>query len=202
MVTVRTNYTGANAEVMETQVTEPLEKAINGIAGVKTISSSSNLGSSTVTVEFNLGTEMEQAAADVRDKVAQTLRQLPQDIDAPPVVSKADASGDFLIIMPIQSRTRSMLELTDFASYVILERLQTIPGVSSIQIWGQKRYAMRLWLDPIKLSAYGLTPLDVRTILERENVELPGGKLSGDNTELSIKTLGRFSTEEEITKSS
>jgi Cu/Ag efflux pump CusA len=127
IVTVRTSYTGANAEIIESQITEPLEKAINGIAGVKNISSSSNLGSSSITVEFNLDIEMEQAAADVRDKVSQAIRQLPQDIDAPPVISKADASGDFLIIMPIQSRTRNMLEVTDYATNVILEKLQTIP---------------------------------------------------------------------------
>ena len=198
VVTVRTNYTGANAEVMETQVTEPLEKAINGIAGVKTISSSSNLGSSTVTVEFNLGTEMEQAAADVRDKVAQTLRQLPQDIDAPPVVSKADASGDFLIIMPIQSRTRSMLELTDYASNVILERLQTIPGVSTVNVFGDKRYSMRIRLIPERMEALGITAGDIQNALNRENLELPGGKIAGNNTELTVRSKGRLSTEEEF----
>jgi len=198
VVTVRTNYTGANAEVMETQVTEPLEKAINGIAGVKTISSSSNLGSSTVTVEFNLGTEMEQAAADVRDKVAQTLRQLPQDIDAPPVVSKADASGDFLIIMPIQSRTRSMLELTDFASNVILERLQTIPGVSTVNVFGDKRFSMRIRLKPERMEALGITASDIQNALNRENLELPGGKIAGNSTELTVRSKGRLSTEEEF----
>ncbi len=198
IITVRTNYTGANPDIIESQITEPLEKAINGIAGIRSISSSSNQGSSIITVEFTLGSNLEEAANDVRDKVSQSIRQLPQDIDAPPVVSKADANSDAIVSLTLQSDTRSKLELNDYAENVVMERLQTIPGVSSIQIWGQKRYAMRLWLDPIKLSAYGLTPLDVRTILERENVELPGGKLSGDNTELSIKTLGRFSTEEEF----
>lgn len=198
IITVRTNYTGANPDIIESQITEPLEKAINGIAGIRSISSSSNQGSSVITVEFTLGSDLEEAANDVRDKVSQTIRQLPQDIDAPPVVSKADANSDAIVSLTLQSDTRSKLELNDYAENVILERLQTIPGVSSIQIWGQKRYAMRLWLDPTKLSAYGLTPLDVRQVLERENVELPGGKLQGDNTELSIKTMGRFSTEEEF----
>jgi multidrug efflux pump len=198
IITVRTNYTGANPDIIESQITEPLEKAINGIAGIRSISSSSNQGSSIITVEFTLGSDLEEAANDVRDKVSQSIRQLPQDIDAPPVVSKADANSDAIVSLTLQSDTRSKLELNDYAENVVLERLQTIPGVSSIQIWGQKRYAMRLWLDPAKLSAYGLTPLDVRSILERENVELPGGKLSGDNTELSIKTLGRFSTEAEF----
>ncbi len=198
IITVRTNYTGANPDIIESQITEPLEKAINGIAGIRSISSSSNQGSSIITVEFTLGSDLEEAANDVRDKVSQSIRQLPQDIDAPPVVSKADANSDAIVSLTLQSDTRSKLELNDYAENVVMERLQTIPGVSSIQIWGQKRYAMRLWLDPAKLSAYGLTPLDVRSILERENVELPGGKLSGDNTELSIKTLGRFSTEAEF----
>jgi multidrug efflux pump len=198
VVTVRTNYTGANAEVIETQITEPLEKAINGIAGVKTISSSSNLGSSSVTVEFNLGTEMEQAAADVRDKVSQTLRQLPQDIDAPPVVSKADGSGDFLIIMPIQSRTRSMLELTDYASNVILERLQTIPGVSTVNVFGDKRYSMRIRMDPSRMEALGIVANDIRNAIDRENIELPGGKIAGDATELTVRSQGRLSSEAEF----
>lgn len=198
VITVRTNYTGANPDIIESQITEPLEKAINGIAGIRSISSSSNQGSSIITVEFTLGSNLEEAANDVRDKVSQSLRQLPQDIDAPPVVSKADANSDAIVSLTLQSDSRSKLELNDYAENVVLERLQTIPGVSNIQIWGQKKYAMRLWLDPAKLSAYGLTPLDVKQVLDRENIELPGGKLSGDNTELSIKTLGRFSTEEEF----
>ena len=198
VITVRTNYTGANPDIIESQITEPLEKAINGIAGIRSISSSSNQGSSIITVEFTLGSNLEEAANDVRDKVSQSIRQLPQDIDAPPVVSKADANSDAIVSLTLQSDSRSKLELNDYAENVVLERLQTIPGVSNIQIWGQKKYAMRLWLDPAKLSAYGLTPLDVKQVLDRENIELPGGKLSGDNTELSIKTLGRFSTEEEF----
>lgn len=198
VVTVRTNYTGANADVIETQITEPLEKAINGIAGVKTISSSSNLGSSSITVEFNLNTEMEQAAADVRDKVAQALRQLPQDIDGPPVIAKADASGDFLIIMPVQSRNRSLLELTDYASNVILERLQTIPGVSTVNVFGDKRYSMRIRLQPQKMAALGITASDIQNALNRENLELPGGKIAGSATELTVRSKGRISTESDF----
>ncbi len=198
VITVRTSYTGANPEIIESQITEPLEKAINGIAGIRTISSSSNQGSSTITVEFNLSENLEAAANDVRDKVSQAVRQLPQDIDAPPVVSKADANSDAIISLTIQSDTRSKLELNDYAENVLMERFQTIPGVSSIQVWGQKKYAMRLWIDPVKLAAFALTPLDIKTALDRENVELPGGKISGDNTEMSIKTVGRYSTEEEF----
>ncbi|MDZ4667018.1 MAG: efflux RND transporter permease subunit [bacterium] len=200
VITVRTNYTGANPDIIESQITEPLEKAINGIAGIRSITSSSNQGSSIITVEFNLSANLEEAANDVRDKVSQAVRQLPQDLDAPPVVSKADANSDAIISLTLQSDTKSKLELNDYAENVVMERLQTIPGVSTIQIWGQKKYAMRLWLNPDKLAAFGLTPLDVRAALDKENIELPGGKISGDNTELSIKTMGRYTTEEEFNR--
>jgi multidrug efflux pump len=198
IINVRTNYTGANAEIIESQITEPLEKSINGIAGIKSISSSSNLGSSQISVEFNLEIDLEEAANDVRDKVSQAVRQLPQDIDGPPVVSKSDANSDAIISMTVQSTSRNHLEINDYGENVLQERLQTIPGVSSIQIWGQKRYSMRLWLDPVKLYAYGLTPQDVKIALDRENVELPGGKIEGDKTELNVKTSGKLKTEEEF----
>lgn len=198
VITVRTNYTGANPEIIESQITEPLEKSINGIAGIRSISSSSNQGSSIITVEFNLNADLEEAANDVRDKVSQSVRQLPQDIDAPPVVSKADANSDAIVSLTLQSNSRSKLELNDYAENVVLEKLQTIPGVSSIQIWGQKKYSMRIWLDPVKLSAFGLTPLDVKAALDQENVELPGGKIAGDQTELSVKTYGRLTKEEDF----
>jgi len=198
VITVRTNYTGANAEVIQSEITEPIEKSLNGIEGVKTISSASNLGSSVITVEFNLGTNLEAAANDVRDKVSQSVRQLPQDIDGLPTVSKADANADAILSLTVQSNTQTQLEVSDFAENVLAERLQTIPGVSSVQIWGQKRYAMRLRLDPHKLAAYGITPLDIKAALDRENVELPGGKISGNQTELSVKTLGRLSTEKDF----
>lgn len=198
IITVRTGYTGANAEIIESQITEPLEKAVNGIAGVKSISSSSNLGSSTISVEFNLDVEMEQAAADVRDKVGQALRQLPQDIDAPPVVSKADASGDFLIIMPVTSKTRNMLEVTDYATNVILEKLQTIPGVSTVNVFGEKKYAMRIWLDPARMLASDVTASEIKNALDRENVELPAGKIAGGSTELSVRSYGRLVSEDDF----
>lgn len=197
-ISVRTNYSGANAEIIESQITEPLEKAINSIDGIRNISSSSNQGSSNITIEFNLGKNLEEAANDVRDKVSQALRSLPQDIDAAPVVSKADADSEPIITMTIQSSTKNVLELSDYAENVIAQRLQTIPGVSSVQIWGQKKYAMRLWIDPIRLASYGLTILDVRTALNTQNVELPSGKLTGSNTELAIKTIGNLSSEEEF----
>lgn len=192
-ISVRTNYTGANADIIESQITEPLEKAINAIDGIRNITSSSNQGSSNITIEFNLEKNLEEAANDVRDKVSQAVRSLPQDIDAPPVVSKADADSEPIITMTVQSSTKDALELSDYAENVIAERLQTIPGVSSVQIWGQKRYAMRLWIDPVKLNSYGVTVSDVRNALEKQNVELPSGKLTGANTELTVKTMGNLS---------
>lgn len=197
-ISVRTNYAGANSDIIESQITEPLEKAINSIDGIRNITSSSNQGSSNITIEFNLEKNLEEAANDVRDKVSQAIRSLPQDIDAPPVVSKADADSEPIITMTVQSATRNPLELSDYAENVIAERLQTIPGVSSVQIWGQKRYAMRLWLDPVRLASYGVTVAEVRQALDRQNVELPTGKLVGANTELTVKTMGNLSTEEQF----
>ncbi|CAD0008208.1 efflux RND transporter permease subunit [Flavobacterium salmonis] len=197
-VSIRTNYTGANSDIIESQITEPLEKAVNAIDGIRNITSSSNQGSSNITIEFNLDKNLEEAANDVRDKVSQAVRNLPQDIDAPPVVSKADADSESIISMTVQSDTRSSLELSDYAENVISQRLETIPGVSGVQIWGQKRYAMRLWIDPVKLTAYKCTVADVRNALNAQNVELPSGKLTGDNTELTVKTIGNLSKPEEF----
>ncbi|OXB21488.1 acriflavin resistance protein [Flavobacterium tructae] len=197
-VSIRTNYTGANSDIIESQITEPLEKAVNAIDGIRNITSSSNQGSSNITIEFNLDKNLEEAANDVRDKVSQAIRSLPQDIDAPPVVSKADADSDAIISMTVQSDTRSSLELSDYAENVISQRLETIPGVSGVQIWGQKRYAMRLWIDPVKLTAYKCTVSDVRNALNSQNVELPSGKLTGNNTELTVKTVGNLSKPEEF----
>jgi len=197
-ISVRTNYAGANADIIESQITEPLEKAINSIDGIRNITSSSNQGSSNITVEFNLDKNLEEAANDVRDKVSQAVRSLPQDIDAPPVVSKADADSEPIITMTVQSDSKNVLELSDYADNVIAQRLQTIPGVSSVQIWGQRKYAMRLWIDPVKMTSYGVTVSDVRNALASQNVELPSGKLTGANTELTVKTLGNLSKEEEF----
>lgn len=197
-INVRTSYPGANAEIIETQITEPLEKAINGIAGIKNISSQSSQGSSNITVEFELGIPLEEAANDVRDKVSQAARSLPTDLEAPPVVSKADASSDPVVIMLVQSNIRNALQITEFANNNLVERIQTVPGVSGVNIWGEKKYAMRIWFNPAKLSAYSLTPKDVQNALLRENVELPAGKIAGDATELGIRTFGKLNTEEEF----
>ncbi len=197
-INVRTSYSGANADIIESQITEPLEKSINGIAGIKNMSSNSSVGTSNINIEFELGADLEAAANDVRDKVSQATRSLPQDLTAPPVVSKADSGGDVILSMTVQSDTRNPLQLTEYANNVLVERLQTIPGVSSVQVWGEKKYAMRIWIDPAKLSAYNLTALDVQMALNRENIELPSGKIAGDATELTVRTFGRLFTEEEF----
>lgn len=197
IVTVTTNYTGANADVMESQVTEVLEESINGIAGIRSLSSISADGRSTTTVEFELGVEMDAAANDVRDRVSRSITRLPPDID-PPTVEKSDADGFPILSMTISSPNRSLLELTDIARNLFKERLQTIPGVSTINIWGEKKYAMKLQIDPAKLSAYSLTPLDVRDALNKENIELPSGRIEGFGQELTIRTLGRLTTPEQF----
>jgi hydrophobe/amphiphile efflux-1 (HAE1) family protein len=198
MVSVRTSYSGANADIIESQITEPLEKAINSIDGIRNITSSSVQGSSSISIEFDLDKNLEDAANDVRDKVSQAVRSLPDDLDAPPVVSKADADAQRIISMTVQSDNKNILELSDYAENVLAQRIETIPGVSSVQIWGQRRYAMRLWIDPLKLASYGLTVADVRSALLAQNLELPSGKLTGKNTELTVKTLGNLNTEEEF----
>ena len=196
-VSVSTSYPGANADVIESQITEPLEESINGIAGIRTLTSSSRDGSSNITVEFQIGVEMETAANDVRDRVSRARRSLPPDVD-PPIVVKSDADSSPVYVMTVQSDTRNLLQLSELANNVLKERLQTIPGVSDIRIYGEKRYAIKLYIDPLKLAGYKLTPLDVRDALNRENVELPTGRIEGYGTELSVRTLGRMTTAEEF----
>jgi multidrug efflux pump len=197
IISVGTSYPGANSDVIETQITEPLEQSINGIPGVRSLTSSSSQGSSRITVEFELSVDLETAANDVRDKVSQAMRMLPRDCD-PPTVTKADADANPIIFITIESNKRSLLELSEIAELTFKEQLQTISGVSSISIFGQKRYAMRLWLDPVKLAGYELTPLDVKNAILRENVELPSGILEGNTTQLTIRTLGLMTTPKEF----
>jgi len=198
IISVSTSYTGANADVIESQITEPLEKAINGVPGIRNISSTSSVGRSQIKVEFDLDADLETAANDVRDKVGQAQRQLPQDITAPPVVTKADADADNIIFLSVTSDKRNIMQVNDYAENVLQEGLQTIPGVSSIGIHGQRQYAMRLWIDPAKLSALGLAATDISDALNKENVELPAGKIEGNNTELIVRAMGKMSTEDEF----
>ena len=198
IITVTTNYTGANSDIIESQITEPLEKSINGIPGIRTISSTSSVGKSNITVEFNLDANLETAANDVRDKVSQAIRNLPADIDASPVVTKSDANSDFIILIAIQSNTKSILELSDYAENVLQNKFQTIPEVSAVNINGQKRPAMRIWIDPDKMNAYNIAFNDISDVLAKENIEVPSGKIYGNKTELTIKAVGRFSTEKDF----
>lgn len=197
IITVTTNYPGANADIIESQITEPLEESVSGVSGIRTLSSVSSDGRSNITVEFELGVDLEAAANDVRDKVSQAIRLLPPDAD-PPVVVKSDADAESILSITVQSDKRSLLELSEIGNNVFKERLQAVRGVSQIQIWGEKKYAMRLEIDPQKLSAYNITPLDVRDALNRENIELPSGRIEGYNTELTIRTFGRLTTEEDF----
>ncbi|MCE2892949.1 MAG: efflux RND transporter permease subunit [Flammeovirgaceae bacterium] len=197
VVTVQTSYIGANADVIESQITEPLEDAINGVPGIRTLTSVSREGRSSITVEFELGVNIEAAANDVRDKVSGALNRLPQDVD-PPVVEKADADSSPIIFLTVRSDKRNLLETSRIAEVLFKERIQTIPGVSSVQIWGQQRYSMRLWMDPIKLASLKLAPSDVLQALNRENVELPSGRVEGQNTELTVRTMGRLNSEEDF----
>lgn len=198
VVTVSTNYIGANADVIESQITEPLEESINGIAGIRSLTSISSDGRSTITVEFELGVDMEAAANDVRDRVSRAVRNIPPDTD-PPIVTKSDADAGPIYVITLQSNARDLMELSAIANDVFKERLQTIPGVSEIRIWGEKKYSIKLLLDPQKLASYRLTPTDVKNALLRENIELPAGRIEGYNTELTIRTKGRLTTPAEFT---
>ena len=190
IISVNVSYPGANADVIMNQITEPLEQNINGIPGIRSLSSVSSQGSSRITVEFELSVDMETAANDVRDKVSRAQRYLPRDCD-PPTVSKADADASPIMQIAIRSNKRSLMELSEIAELTVKERLQTIENVSGVDIWGQKRYSMRLWLDPIKMAGYGVTPMDVKNAVDNENVELPSGSIEGNTISLSIR-IQRF----------
>ena len=197
IISVSCSYPGANADVIENQITEPLEQNINGIPGIRSLSSVSSQGSSRITVEFELSVDLETAANDVRDKVSRAQRYLPRDCD-PPTVSKADADATPILMVTVGSDKRSLLEMSEIADLTVKEQLQTIPDVSSVEIWGEKKYSMRLWLDPIKMAGYGITPMDVKNAVDKENVELPSGSIEGNTMELSIRTLGLMHTADEF----
>ncbi|MNJ86597.1 Efflux pump membrane transporter BepE [compost metagenome] len=197
IITVTTNYVGANPDVIESQITEPLEEAINGIAGIRTVTSTSSDGRSSITVEFDLNVDLDAAANDVRDKVSGAIRNLPQDAD-PPVVVKSDANAETIFSLTVQSDKKSLLELSDLGNNVFKERLQTVKGISEIRIWGEKKFSMKLNLDPEKMAGMNVTPFEVQSALENQNVELPSGRIEGNSVELTIRTFGRLSTEEEF----
>ncbi|MDB5047759.1 MAG: efflux transporter permease subunit [Fibrobacteres bacterium] len=198
IVTVSTTYTGAAPEVMEAQVTEPLESSINGIAGIRTLTSTSGRGTSTITVEFNLGADLEAAANDVRDRVSRAQGQLPADITTLPVISKADADAAPILIVTVQSGSRSPIDVSDYASNVIVDRVQTIQGVSEVRIYGEQKYSIRLYMSGGLMNSRGVIPQDVKAALDRENVELPAGFIQGKNTELTVRSMSRMQTPKEF----
>ena len=193
IISVSCSYAGANADVIENQITAPLEQNINGIPGIRSLTSVRQQGQSRITVEFELSVDLETAANDVRDKVSRAQRYLPRDCD-PPTVSKADADASPILMVALQSEKRSLLELSEIADLTVKEQLQTISDVSSVSIWGEKKYSMRLWLDPIKMAGYGITPMDVKNAVDNENVELPSGSIEGNTIELNIRTMGLMNT--------
>ena len=197
IISVTCSYPGANAEVIENQITEPLEQNINGIPGIRSLSSTSQQGQCRITVEFELSVDLQTAANDVRDKVSRAQRYLPRDCD-PPTVSKADADASPILMVAIQSHTRSLLELSEIADLTVKEQLQTIPDVSSVSIWGEKRYSMRLWLDPVKMAGYSITPVDVKNAIDKQNLELPSGSIEGNTVELTLRTMGQMHTAKEF----
>lgn len=191
IITVGVSYVGANADIIESQITEPLEESINGIAGIRSITSVSRDGRSSITVEFNVDVDLEDAANDVRDRVSRAVANLPPDAN-PPVVTKTDADANPIMYITLKSESKNLLEVSDIASNLFKERLQTISGVSEVRIFGEKRFAMRLWLDPYKMASLKVSPQEIRSALSSENVELPSGKIEGENIELAIRTKGRM----------
>ncbi|MFY0255475.1 efflux RND transporter permease subunit [Chitinophaga sp. 30R24] len=196
IVTITTVYPGASSDVIASQVTKPLEEAIAEANGIRTIKSVSREQVSTISVEFNLNTDLEAAANDVRDKVSKSRMQLPTDIE-PPIVEKA-GPAEALVFLVVQSKTKSLEDITDFVNTNIKERLQSIPGVRMVNIYVGRKRSMRLRMDPVKMSAYGLTPADVQQALVKENVELPSGRIEGQQTEVSLRTKGRLVTEDDF----
>jgi len=197
IVTVSTTYPGASPEVIDSIITEPLERAINGVAGIRVLSSRSTTGQSNIRVEFDLGADISEAANDVRDKVSAAIRQLPADAN-PPVVEKADADSSPIIFLTLRSDARDTQELTSIADTLIRDRVQTIPGVASVRIFGERRYAMRLVLDPDRMVQHDVTPADVQAALARENVELPAGSIEGVQTEIGLRADASMETPEEF----
>jgi multidrug efflux pump len=196
VVTVTTVYPGASADIIASQITKPLEEAIAEANGIRAMSSVSREQVSIITIEFNLSADLEAAANDVRDKVSKSRQQLPSDIE--PTIVEKSGPPDFLVFLTVQSDTRSLEDITDFVNINIKERLQSIPGVRLVDSYAGRKRSMRLRMDPVKLAAYGLTPSDVQNALQRENVDLPSGRIEGQNTEVTLRTQGRLVTEDDF----
>ncbi len=185
VVTVRTDYPGASAEIIESQVTQPLEESLAGIEGIDFMNSISRPEESQITIQFNINRDPDIASNDVRDRVARARRSLPEDVDEP-VVAKREADAQPIIWMSLESDRHSSLELSDTADRIVKDRLQSLPGISEIRIFGERRYAMRVWVDPVRLAAYGLTVQDVETALRAQNVEIPAGRIESSDREFTV----------------
>jgi multidrug efflux pump len=199
IVSVLTVYPGASAEVVETVVTEPLEDAISSAEAIKLLTSESREEVSQITIEFQLGRDIDLAAQDVRDRVARARGQLPDDIDEP-IISKQDANAQPIMWLTLHSDHHSVVEMSRIADDLIKERLQTIPGVSSVHLGGEKKFAMRVRLDTERMAARGVTVLDVERALREQNVELPSGRVENLERELTIQTRGQLKTTEEFNR--
>ncbi|MCX2452011.1 efflux RND transporter permease subunit [Pedobacter sp. PLR] len=197
VISVVTYYPGASPDVIASKITKPMEESIAESNGVRTISSESREQVSVISIEFNRDIDLEDALNDVRDKVAKSRKQLPADVD-PPVVEKASSPDNLVAFLEVESDTKDIREVSHLAATVIKDRMQSIPGVNSVAVVGEHKYAMRLQFDPAKLAAYMLTPEDIRQALSRENIDLPSGRIEGANNELSVRTLGRLTSVEDF----
>ncbi len=197
IVSVSTSYAGASAEVIESRITEPIEQQIAGIQGVERISSSSRDGRSNVSIEFSLDRNIDDAANDVRDRVSRVVGRLP-DQAQPPEVSKADSDSQPIMILFLRSTAMNRLELTDYADRYLIDRLATVPGVAQVQIYGEQRYAMRIWLDAGALAARGLTVSDVESALTAQNVELPAGQLESGQKDYTVRVARTYARAEDF----
>ena len=185
VVTVETTYRGASADIIETRVTQPLEDSLSGIEGINFMTSISRPEKSQITLTFRLNRDIEFAANDVRDRVARVRAALPDDIDEP-VVSKVEADAQPIIYLAFSSERHSALEVTDFADRVVRDRLQNVAGVSSVRIFGERRYSMRIWLDPARMAAYQIAPADVERALTKQNIEIPAGRIESSAREFTV----------------
>jgi multidrug efflux pump len=197
IISVTTTLRGANPRVMESSVTDILEEELSTLEGLRTLTSSSSEQSSSIVLEFTLDRDVETAAQDVRDKVSRVRGRLPQDVEAP-IIAKQDADAQAFFYLSLSAPGISLLELSDIADRVVKQRLQTIPGVGSAQILGQRRYAMRVWLDPDALSARGLTVADVSQAIRTRNVEVPAGRIESSQREFTVRSLGELRTAQEF----
>lgn len=197
VVSVRTVYKGASARIMETDVTKILEDQLSGIEGIKAMSSVNREEVSQITIEFELSRDVDAAANDVRDRVSRARGQLPDDIEEP-IISKVEADANAIVWLAFYSDRHNQLEITDFADRYVKDRLSSLPGVSNVIIGGERRYAMRIWLDKDRLAARQLTVQDVEAALRSQNVEIPSGRIESDRREFSVRTRGDLNTPEEF----